>query len=279
MKSLGIIFHGLLIKGASSRIHTLVARLHGYLIRAILIFLLLLIVEEATLHGMAVVNYCLHRVILFISADQRIDLVFICLILDYLNLVMRRGKIGCVMSLLTRLFEIAHNLLLTIVRIGNTTLILCFDDVCRPFRGALLLGSLLLSTIVRMVNLSISILLPIFVVRIVFLTFQICLIRLHVSCNMMRLQMVLILHHKHVVVCYQVVSLIRNGVIELIVIIIIALVILLSRFENVFDLGFQFQLFLQLLLFVLVIHYLLIFDKLLSFIFLPNCFINNVPFI
>lgn len=130
-----------------------------------------------------------------------------------------------------------------------------------------------------MVYLSIAVLLPVFVVRIVFLAFKICLIGLHVCGHVMRLQMVLILHDEHIVISNQMASLIWNRVVQLIVEVVIAIVILLSRFENVLDLGFEFQLFLQLLLLVLIIHYLLVFDKFLSFILLPYCFINDISFI
>lgn len=115
MKSLGVIFHGLLIKGSSRRIHALVARLHRDLIGAILVLLLLLIVEETTLHGMAVVDDCLDRVILLISVDERIDLIFICLILYYLALIITFTKISCSLSLLARLFKSTNDLLLLIV--------------------------------------------------------------------------------------------------------------------------------------------------------------------
>ena len=71
--------------------------------------------------------------------------------------------------------------------------------------------------------------------------------------------MILILHHEHVVICHKMIGLIRNRVIQLIIKVIVAVVVLLRRLEDVLDLGFEFQLFLQLLLLVHLVHYLLIF--------------------
>ncbi len=45
---------------------------------------------------------------------------------------------------------------------------------------------------------------------------------------MVRLQMIFILHYKHVIICHEVISLIWNRVIKLVIKIIIAIIILLS---------------------------------------------------
>lgn len=76
---------------------------------------------------------------------------------------------------------------------------------------------------------------------------------------MVGLQVILILHHEHVVISHQMIGLIRNRVIQLIIKVIVAVVVLLRRLQDVLDLGFEFQLFLQLLLLVHLVHYLLIF--------------------
>ena len=93
------------------------------------------------------------------------------MILNYLALVIAFSKISCGLPLLAGLFESTNDLLLLIVRIRDAALILCFNDVCRPFGRALLLRRLLFPAIVRMVYLSIAVLLAIFVIRIVLLTF------------------------------------------------------------------------------------------------------------
>ena len=80
----------------------------------------------------------------------------------------------------------------------------------------------------RVVNLTIAVLLAVLVVGIVFLTFQIGLVGLHICCNMMRLQVVLIFHDKHVIICHQMICLIWNRIVQLIVILIIAVIVLLG---------------------------------------------------
>lgn len=66
MESLRVVLHRLLVEGAARRIHALVARLHRYLIRAELLLLLMLIIEEASLHRVSVVDDGLNRVVLLV---------------------------------------------------------------------------------------------------------------------------------------------------------------------------------------------------------------------
>lgn len=80
----------------------------------------------------------------------------------------------------------------------------------------------------RMINFAISVLFSIFVcVGCVLLIFQVRLVGFHVGRDVVRLQMVLVLHDEHVIVGDQVVRLVRNRVVQLIVEIIVARIVLL----------------------------------------------------
>lgn len=283
MEGLRIVFQRLLIEGATRRVHALIARLHRYLIRAVLLFLLLLIVvEESALHRVPVINDCLHGVVLLVRVHQGIDFIVVRLVLHDLYLVLRRREVVRIVRLLPRLFESADNFLLLVrVSVRYAALILRFDYICSAFGGTLLLGGLLVAAVVRVVYLSICVRLSVFafIVRVVVLAFQVRLVRLHIRRHVVRLQVVLVLHNKHVIVGDQVVRLIRNGIVKLIVEIVVAVVVLLGGLENILDLVFEFQVLLQLLLLVLVVHHLLVLDQLLSLVLLADRLVNHVSFV
>ena len=91
--------------------------------------------------------------------------------------------------------------------------------------------------------------------------------------------MVLVLHHEHVIVRDQMVGLIRDGVVQLVVEVVVAGVVLLRRLEDVLDLRLELLLLLQLLLLVQLVHDLLVLDELLALVFLANCLVDHVSFV
>ena len=270
MEGLRVVLHGLLVEGAARRIHALVARLHRYLIRAELLLLLMLIIEEASLHRVPVVDDGLNRVVLLVRVHQWVDFVLVRLVLRDLDLVLRRGEVGSVLALLAGLLVGADDHLLLVV-----VCVLRLYDVGGAFGGALLLGGLLLSAIVRVVYLPVTILLSILVLRGVVLALQVGLVRPHVGGHVMGLQVVLVLHHEHVIVRDQMVGLIRDGVVQLVVEVVVAGVVLLRRLEDVLDLRLKFF----LILLVQLVHDLLVLDELLALVFLANRLVDHVSFV
>lgn len=128
----------------------------------------------------------------------------------------------------------------------------------------------------RVVDFAVSVLLSIFVrVRRVLLVFQVCFVCFHIGGDVMRLQVVLVLHDEHVVVGDQVVRLVRNRVVQLIVEVIVARIVLLRRLQNVLNLRLELLLFFYLLLLFYFVHRLLILYKLLPLVFLPYRLVDH----
>lgn len=179
-------------------------------------------IEEAALHRVPVIGDSLARVML-VGLHQGIYFVLVGLVLYDLNLIMRRGQVGIGLRLLPRLLvSTDHHRLLVIERV------LRLDDVRRcSLRRALLLGCLLLPAVVGVVDLTIAILLSIFVVRVIVLVLEVDLVGAHVCGDVMRLKVVFVLHDKHVLICYQMVRLIRHRVIQFVIKVVVAVVVLL----------------------------------------------------
>ena len=107
---------------------------------------------------MRLVDHRLDGVVLLIGVHEWIQFVLVRLVLEHFHVVLRRGEVVDAEALHVRLFVIAdHHLLLIVV------VVLRLDYVRVTFRGALLLRSLLLPTVMRMINFAISVLFSVFV--------------------------------------------------------------------------------------------------------------------
>ena len=202
--------------------------------------------------------------------------MLISLVLEYFYLILRWSKVVDTKSLHIWLLEIANHHLLIV------EIVLSFYIVCVTFRWTLLFWSLLLPTIVSIVNFAVSIRFSIFIVIIrwglIIMALQVCLVRFHVCGDVVRLQMVLVLHYEHVVVCYHVICMVWNWVVKIVVEVVVARIILLRRLKNILNLCLEFLLLIELFLFVDLVHNLLVFDEFLALIFLSDCFVNDISF-